>query len=114
MKRKSIAAVISTSILISSAVYTSAVPASAASCTAKEISYLHKVDMQMAIASLSGDLTDLFAAIAKARNATKNKTLKDFYQKLETAVEEDNGVLQVGESRKMWRTLQSKYQYNRC
>ena len=89
-------------------------PANAAKCTSKEISSLKSIDMKMAIASISGDLTELFAEIEKARNATKNKTLKAFYSKLEAAVEEDNGVLKFGPSRQMWKSLQAKYMYSRC
>ena len=89
-------------------------PASAAACTKAEIKALQAVDFEMAMTSISGDLTDLFAAISKASKATKKKSLKDFYKKLESAVESDNGVLKMGPSRTMWRTLQTKYQYNRC
>jgi hypothetical protein len=88
--------------------------ANAAPCTKAEIKALQAVDFEMAMTSLSGDLTDLFAEISKSSKATKKKSLKDFYKKLESAVESDNGVLKTGPSRTMWRTLQTKYQYNRC
>jgi uncharacterized protein YqgV (UPF0045/DUF77 family) len=114
MKKKLLVSVISTSVIASILSVSSAPSSNAVACTAKEIASMQKVDFQMAMTSLSGDLTDLFAAITKASNSTKNKSLKTFYAKLEAAVEEDNGVLQVGESRKMWRTLQTKYQYKRC
>ena len=45
-------------------------PANAAKCTSKEISSLKSIDMKMAIASISGDLTELFAEIEKARIKT--------------------------------------------
>jgi len=89
-------------------------PASATPCTTAEKQALMGLDIYMATASISGDLTRLFAKISEASKATKNKSLKDFYKKLESAVESDNGVLQTGPSRTMWMNLKTKYQYNRC
>ena len=88
--------------------------ATAAKCTKAELNLMQKVDFQMALASISGDLKGVFKAVSTARNGTKNPALKKFYNQVESAVESDNGVLSNGPSRKMWRTLQSKLQYKRC
>jgi hypothetical protein len=113
-KKKTLNRSIAIALLTALLGLTGTAPSFAAKCTSVEIASMKKVDFEMALASISGDLTDLFKSIEKAKKATKKKSLKSFYSKLESAVEGDNGVLRVGDSRTMWRTLQSKYTYNRC
>jgi hypothetical protein len=88
--------------------------ASAVPCKKAEITALKQVSFYALMAAASGDLTDLFAEISKAHRATKNKSLKAFYKKFESAVERDNGINRTGAAREMLNTLRTKIEYNRC
>jgi hypothetical protein len=87
-------------------------PANSATCTKKEISTMDKINVEMLFFTVSGDPGKVFTAIDKARQATKSKTLKTLYSKLETAVEQ--GYVKNGEASKLWLSLQSKMKFKRC
>ena len=89
-------------------------PANGAACTKKEISTFKDVDMAMASLMFGAyDDGDVFPYIDKAKKATKNKTLKALYLKLESAVEA-GGTGYSGKSKEAWRSLQSKIENKRC
>ena len=82
-------------------------PANGATCTSKELSSMKKINGAMLEFALLGEQGPVFAAIDKAKKATKSKTLKTLYSKLEAAVEE-GGYSKYGEASKLWASLQSK------
>ena len=95
--------------------YTKVVPPKPrATCTKSEISTFNDVDMAMSSLVFSFyDAGDVFPYINKAKKATKNKTLLALYLKLESAIEA-GGQGRSGKSREAWKTLESKFEYNRC
>jgi hypothetical protein len=89
-------------------------PASGAPCTKKEISTFNAVDSEMAAVYFGfNDAGEAFVYIDAAKKATKNKSLKALYVKLEKALEE-GGTGASGKSREAWKALESKIKFKRC
>ena len=63
----------------------------------------------------SGELGPVFSQISKAKKATKKKSLKSFYNKLENAIEENGGYMGNGNpANDLWGQLSTKIEYKRC
>jgi hypothetical protein len=89
-------------------------PASAAPCTKKEITAFDNINSELAAVYFGmNDAEEVLGLINAAKKATKNKTLKALYVKLETGLEEGEAG-RSGKSKAAWKALESKINFKRC